>query len=359
MDHHEFSPSRLEQFRLCPGSYVMQQGIPDEESEWAAEGTLLHDAVATGKKDGLNAEQIEMVDKCREFADSMIIPGSTYTPEQKFDIKDSDGTVLTYGTADAVIYDEQTKTLTVIDWKFGYTPVDNVNENIQLACYAVGAMEHYGVNTCDCWVFQPRLYRKSHHLFSHPKAVKANIKSIIKAATDDRMTLIASEKACRYCRARLNCPAFRIEFQKMAATKGNYDLSNIKHLEYLYDASKAVKSFINEIERTVKKVIEEAGSCGKYAFHVSDGAREIKDLNSLYSAVKDLVTPREFNKVCKVTLGKFETLVADKLVAEARSKGEKLTKTNARKQCYGMIADLITRGKSTKKIVECKPKAMG
>lgn len=354
MDHHEFSPSRLEQIRLCPGSYLMQKGIPDEESEWAREGTMLHNAVASGSNRGLNDEQIELVDRCRDFMKGLIDGNCAFEQERKFEIYDNenDDILLTYGTADVVIFNKLTNLLTVIDWKFGYTPVNDVSENIQLASYAVGAMSHYGVNNCDCWVFQPRLNRKSRHLFTCPEAIIANIKTIIKRATSDRMVLYASENSCRYCRARLSCPAFRVEFQKMAASRGNYDLSNIKHLERLFDASKAVKSFINDIEAAVKKVIEETGRCGRYTFQTTEGAREIKDLNGLYSAVKDLVTPREFNDVCKVTLGKFETMIADKLIADAKAKGEKLTKAGARDRCYGMIANLITRGNPTKKIVE-------
>ena len=144
----------------------------------------------------------------------------------------------------------------------------------------------------------------------------------------------------------------RTKFQKLTASNGDYDLNHIPTLEKLYEASKGVKSFLSEIENAVKKVIEEKGRCGKYTFEFTKGSREVKDLNALYAAVKDYLTPQEFNDVCKVTLGKFETAVADKLVAEASATGEKLTKTEAKKRCYAMIADLITTGTPTKKIVE-------
>ena len=99
-------------------------------------------------------------------------------------------------------------------------------------------------------------------------------------------------------------------------------------------------------------MIEQRGSCGKYVFQISDGAREIKDLNSLYAIVKDYLTPQEFNSVCKLTLGKFESLLSDKLISEAEVNGEKLTKTDAKKMVYGMISSLITKGNPVKKIVE-------
>jgi len=352
MNHHDFSPSKLEQFRICPGSYQMQLGIPDQPSEASLEGTILHNRVATGNTDGLTSEQIDLVEKCNEFLKTIIGGGSIVQKEKTFDVLDNDGIILTYGTADVVIVDPTGDDLIAVDWKFGYTPVNDVENNIQLATYAVGAMQKYDRDHCDCWVFQPRIHRKSHHVFTNRAAIIANIKNIIKRAQSDSMVLHPSEDSCRYCRARLNCPAFRVKFQKLAASRGDCDLSNISTLETLFDASKSVKSFLNEIEAAVKNVIEANGRCGKYGFQVSEGSREVKDLNMLYSAVSDLVTPREFNDVCKVTLGKFETLVADKLIAEANAKGEKLSKNSAKQRCYAKIADLITRGTPTKKIVE-------
>lgn len=351
MDHHDFSPSRLEQFRLCPGSYFMQKDIPEVEGEWAKEGKLLHKAIETGNYDGLSDDQIATVEDCRAFALSLTnSPDALVEREQTFEITDDDGNVLTVGIADHVIVDNGT--LTVIDWKFGYNPVNDVKENIQLAAYALGAMLKYGIACCDCWVYQPRIHKKSHHVFTNAAAIRANIRTIIKRSQSENLLLKPSDSACRYCKARLNCPAFRLKYQHLSACKRDYDLSDIPTLTSLFEASKEVKSFINDIEAAVKSIIERDGRCGKYIFQISEGAREVKDLNALYAIFKELVTPQEFNSVCKITLGKFETLIADKLIADAKAKGEKLTKTDAKALCFQMMKDLITRGNSTKKIVK-------
>lgn len=355
MDHHEFSPSRLEQLRICPGSYIMQQGLPDATSDISAEGTLLHNAVATGDFTGLSDEQIEVVQQCIDFYKSFMKEGSTVLFEQAVEIKDPEtGIVLTKGIIDCIVVIEP-DVIVCIDWKFGYIPVNDVARNIQLASYSAGVMQLFNVSSVDAWVFQPRIHKKSHHLFTSESAICANIQAIItktQISSSGSIHLFACEEACRYCKARLNCPAFRVKFQKLTASNGDYDLNHIPTLEKLYEASKGVKSFLSEIENAVKKVIEEKGRCGKYTFEFTKGSREVKDLNALYAAVKDYLTPQEFNDVCKVTLGKFETAVADKLVAEASATGEKLTKTEAKKRCYAMIADLITTGTPTKKIVE-------
>ncbi|MDD3165295.1 MAG: DUF2800 domain-containing protein [Oscillospiraceae bacterium] len=354
MDHHEFSPSRLEMFRICPGAYKMQLGIPDVPSEYAAEGTLLHNAVATGNLDGLNREQISVVDECWEFIES-IAPKSDYSRAHEVKMlvrNDLDGGILTIGTADFVAINSRRDDLICVDFKFGYTPVKVVKQNIQLAAYSAGAMQMEKIGSCDAFVFQPRIHARSHHVFTNEKAILANIRSIIKRCNGEPFILNATEESCRYCNARLNCPAFRLKFQRLLACKRDYDPSDIPTLVSLFDASRGVKTLISEIEANVKKVIEETGRCGKYGFQITDGAREIQDLNALYAVVKDYLTPHEFNDVCKVTIGKLENAVADKLIAEANAKGERLSKNSAKQRCYSMIADLITRGSPTKKIVE-------
>lgn len=352
MDHHEFSPSRLEQYRVCPGSYWMQKGIPESESEIAKEGQLLHNAVATGDLKGLDDEQTKAVQKCQAFIDEFWSEGDELFFEKKVAVYDPEtNEIITFGTVDAVIV-KQRKTIIAPDWKFGYNPVKNVSENIQLAAYAAGLMQLFvGASGCDSWVIQPRISNRSYHRFTNLSAIIANIKSIIKRAKSDRLVLNATEDSCRYCIARLNCPAFRLKFQRLAACKRDYDLSNIDTLVKLYDASRGVSAIIREIENEVKKVIEDKGSCGPYRFEISEGSRQIKDLNSLYAMLKEFVTPNEFNNVCSVTLGKLEKLMSEKLVADAKAHGETLSKVAASERFYGMVGGLISRGSPSKKIV--------
>lgn len=351
MKHHEFSPSSLEQYRLCPGSYQMHRGIPEQPSEAAAEGTLLHNAVATGDFTGLTSEQIELVTRCIEFRNSFVTPDALVLNEEAVRVHDDNDEIVTTGTADCIILPNKPVPI-LIDWKFGYTPVNDVNKNIQLAAYALGVMQEYKVDSVDAWVFQPRLGKKTHHVFTNATAILSNIKTVIKTASGDNILLKPSEAACRYCKARLNCPAFRVKFQKLMASRNDYDLSDVPTLEKLYDASKPIKSFLNEVENAVKSIIEAKGACGKYIFQTSEGAREIKDLNALYSVVKNYLTTAEFNNVCKVSVSKLESAVADRMIAGAKAEGGKLSKAEAKRVVSELISDLITRGNPKKTIVE-------
>lgn len=351
MDHHEFSPSRLEQCRICPGSYLMQKGIPETETEYAREGKLLHNAVATGNLHGLNDEQKRMVEECNNFLEKFLVPGAEVYTEKTVCIRDPESCeIITFGTEDIII--KKDDCLTMIDWKFGYTPVSNVRENIQMASYAAGGMQLFRVPHSDNWVFQPRIHHKSHHVFTNERAIISNIRNIIRRAQSDTMTLKATEESCRYCRARLNCPAFRVKFQRLTASRGDYDLTDTNTLVRLYDASRGLNAFIKEIEAAVKKAIERDGQCGKYRFDITEGSRQIKDLNALYAKLKDYVTQKEFNDICTVTLGKLESLMSRKLIAEAKARGETMSNTAAVKLFYDMVSELVTRGSGSKRIVE-------
>lgn len=353
MKHHEFSPSGLEQMRLCPGSYKMQLGIENEDNEYSIEGTMLHEAVATGNIEILNDEQLALYQTCYDFLAEQVQDGDKVFKEQKVVIKDKDGSILTEGTADVVIQHED-DSITVIDWKFGYNPVNEVNKNIQLASYAVGAMQKFAASSCNCWVYQPRIYAKSSYVFQNADAIIENIKLIIKRAKTESYVLNASEDACRYCRAQMDCPAFRDKFRQMVLADSDYDLTHEHNVERLYDASKVAKAMIKRIEDAMREIIVDKGSCGRYTIKETSGARQINDINQLYNVVKDYVTIDEFMSTCKLSITKLEALLSNKLIARADAMGEKMTKVKAKMECNELMSDLISYGTPKQRIVEIK-----
>jgi len=342
---------------LCPGSYHMQKGIPEQASEAAAEGTLLHAAVATGNMDGLTEEQKDLVQQCIDFREKLcreqgLIHGGSEVKLQVF----KGDKLLTEGYADDVLLRLKPNTVTVehvvvIDYKFGWTPVTSADMNIQAGGYCSGAMLKFCCDSAEAYIFQPRIHKTTNCRYSDSEAMIDNIEQIIENAKDEKaLTLRPSETACRYCRARLACPAFRMKFQALTASAGGVDMANPKVLEALYDASKDVKSFLREIEDAVRKRIEIDGSCGKYGFKMSDGKREVSSLADMYQRCSDYISQGEFLGLCSVTLGKLESLVADRIVAEAATRGEKVTKADAKRRFFDATKDLIRKGNPTKTI---------
>ena len=349
MEHHAFSPSRLDQLRICPGSYFMQLGLPEEESsEYAAEGTMLHERVAQGgNTDGLDLEQAGLVESCMDFLARLTMNDEVFH-EQKLPLHTLDGEELTFGTLDVVIK-HQSERLTVIDWKFGYNPVSEPGNNAQLAAYCAAAMQYFNASECTGYVFQPRIRNTSCFTFTNAPAIARNIKAIIDAAgNEDKIILAVTEESCRYCRAKGICPAFQIKYKKFYHLDG-HDLENEEVLATLYEESKIIRSHISDIEKAVKNFIEKEGRCDKFVFKTSEGNRQIQNLNELYDRVQDFVTPREFNAICSVSVPKLDSLLAAKIIAAS---DEKKTKKAAKEEAGEMVADLISRGTPTRKIVE-------
>ena len=162
-NHHRFSPSKLQQMFLCPGSYRMQKNLPEVQTEFSSEGTMLHERVCDGNVAGLTQEQIELVNLCRD--EIIGLPNPQH--EILISVIDEDFNEVTYGTADFV--SEGSEYVVGIDWKFGMHKVSEVKNNIQMAAYAAGLMLKYN-KPVEMRIFQPRLRYKSSHIFNDVNA---------------------------------------------------------------------------------------------------------------------------------------------------------------------------------------------
>lgn len=351
--HHPFSPSSIDRIKACPGSWFMQQGMPREESDEADEGTMLHDRVATGDLSGLTAEQEELIHACEDRLEEIGWGEAEIIHEKPLEIYGSDGDVLTSGTADVVVLHRdasgKVETVDIIDWKFGRTPVKEVSRNFQLAAYALGAMQLYGVSECNAHIIQPRIHAESEYCFTKPANIQYNIEQMIKRAKADTIVLEAGEH-CKYCRAKSKCPAFARVFE--AVDVPNEDaLTNPETLLELWNKSKVVEKYIDKIKEAVEAYVTEHGELGGWHWKEKPGNREIKDVSALMNRVGDIITPDEFYGACKVSVAAIVGLLVDKLTAETKAQGIKATKAETKRQVESQLSDLITRGKATRTLV--------
>lgn len=351
-------PSQLQQYAACPGSYRMQLGIPEETSPDAEEGTRLHRAVATGDTEGLDAEQTALVDECREFLARLVdktgLDQVTY--EQPLTVRALDGTELTHGTADILMRSTKRPELcVVVDWKFGRVPVEDTDTNLQLAAYALGAMQLTGADTCVAHIYQPRLRRYVWHEFRSPAAIDANIRAVVRAATSGPMVLNPGEEQCRYCRAKNECPAFRRMTTAVATVAQDSNaLSDPATLAKWYSNALAVRKYCDAIEKAMKDYLDQHGECGPYRWKETAGRREVDDISNAFSALSDILTQSQFLDCCTVAVGKLEDAVVRRLQAQAQAKGGKLTERDAKTQFAAMMDGIIRNGTPTRKVVKGK-----
>lgn len=241
MSHAVLSPSAAGQWRYCPGSIVMQAQFPEtERSEAAAEGDAAHWVGAEtlsgrgadpfiGRKapNGVLIDE-DMVDAATVYVGHVasIIdgPGARgIIVEKPLAIKRVHPEC--FGTPDARFYDAARKALHIWDLKYGFGIVEP-KENKQLICYAIGALDELAETlktpfavldqeiTVHLHIAQPRAPHKMGPVRSRSlkgSDLRAWANELNAAAIE---ALSAEPKCvsgdhCKYCSARLACPAAR------------------------------------------------------------------------------------------------------------------------------------------------------
>lgn len=350
--HHDFSPSKLQQFKECPGSYKMQFGLPDNPTPESDEGTRIHAAVATGDLSGLNHAEEELARGALEFLES-IASGTEMKcemiRERPVKVLAPNGGMLTEGTADVIVRWEDGH-IEVIDWKFGYRAVPDASVNIQTAAYALGAMQEFGVSECTAHIWQPRLKRHSVYTFRKPEAILANIRGIVSRCQSEKVTLCPGD-ACTYCRAKGRCPAFQSRFRAVAIAEPVLPADDAALAE-LYERSKIAEKYIAEIKKAVETRMDaNGGRCAHLVFKEIPGRREISDISQAHVMLDHLLTPSEFLSCCKASVTGLVDAASAKLIAQASVRGDKLTKTKAKAEIEELLEETITRANPTRQIV--------
>ena len=247
--HAVWAPSSFSRRIDCPGSYVLEHGAPDRETEDAARGTAAHQVLTWALKAGRPAaaylgevidvgrfsftvhadmaervqstidwlstsvEQVMGVDDQVNFAEDLMVPAD-------------DG----WGTLDVCA--AQGSTLVVLDYKDGYVPVDvgtPGQPNAQLALYALGALKRY--EAAGPWdkvllvIAQPRISTEPSTVLLELNQLRKWLANLARPAVmrcltalDERdvptrfeQFLHPGEDQCRFCAAKASCPAIRGE----------------------------------------------------------------------------------------------------------------------------------------------------
>lgn len=174
--HSKLGASSMYRWSACPGSVRQSAGIANTSSAYAEEGTNAHSLAAHcltnalyassmigakmacdhGARFSVTAEMAEAVDVYLEAVYELTLAGAALHVEQRFDLSSVHPGC--FGTADAVIWDEHEKLLTVMDYKHGAGIPVNVFGNPQLRYYALGALLSLGypANKVKLVIVQPR-----------------------------------------------------------------------------------------------------------------------------------------------------------------------------------------------------------
>ncbi len=342
--HHKFSPSGAARLMACPGSYRMQLGRPEETSEYAAEGTLLHDVVAklegsehsaTNCKSvyaGLTAEQERCVEACLEYAKLNTPEGAEVHRELKVRVWHNFD-LLTEGTADYVVIVGDRAVL--IDWKFGRGAVADPAGNPQLALYACGVAQKFRVSEVECHIFQPRVGDHAPpYVFRDFDAIRERYAAAVEMAEGPGLQLLAGDH-CKYCRAAAHCPALAMAANDaVVITKVTPE-----NAAEVHEQIKAAKQWLDAVSKAVKALVLDGNAPGLEIKETR--TRVIEDAQAAYNAVAENLTKDEFLALVSVPVGRLEEAIFGKLRAKH---GDAMLVKDLRAIAKKLVNEVATRG---------------
>jgi hypothetical protein len=236
--HAELGASVASRWMACPGSIRLSREVPhgggSNNSSFAQEGTRAHalaelcltkgvdpDVYVGVEMEGGEIDE-EMAEYTQVFVDycrSLLTEGTDHWVERKFSLAKLTPPAPMFGTADFVAYDKPTRTLHVVDLKYGSGVLVEAKGNKQLRYYGLGAMlsldpAEYPVDQVTMTIVQPRML--------HPDGVvrsdEMNAIEMIEFAADLMAAARAAQEPdaplnagahCRFCPASGICPAQR------------------------------------------------------------------------------------------------------------------------------------------------------
>lgn len=225
--HSKIGASSMDRWSACPASVRLSEGMPNRSSVHAEEGTFAHGVAAkwllTKHAPKIHAEpgvfdgeprivSQEILDAVKVYVDAVRAESATKEwIEEKFDLSSLHPGL--YGTSDCIQWLEKEKLLRVWDYKHGAGIFVEVERNVQLLYYALGALLKTKVpaNEVEIIVCQPRCtmgdaIRRWRFKSAEILDFAADLVEAAKATEDPFVKPVPGEH-CRFCPAAPICPA--------------------------------------------------------------------------------------------------------------------------------------------------------
>ena len=268
--HAKLSASGSARWLACTGSVKAELQFPNTSSSYAMEGTTAH-ALAerclteditpnyylNKQLDGYTVDE-DMVDNVAAYVAYVKSFSGIHFYEVRVDFSEwiPDG----FGTSDAIVIDNKSNTVHVIDLKYGKgVPVDAEN-NSQGMLYALGVLSEYGfiydLDHVVIHIYQPRIKNYSSWSITANELLKWAewAKQRAEEAIQDDAPRTPSDKACQWCKAKATCKALLDHTHKIIMHDFD-ELDNIKpdtlterELKVVMDNAKLIKSWLDAVE---------------------------------------------------------------------------------------------------------------
>ena len=219
-EHSTLSASASHRWLACTASVKFTEGMPDNSSAYAEEGTRAHELCAWKVAEMFKVQGVKKPDfkydsateECADgyaaFIAEKMTDGAAIFLEQRVDYSDYTAPG-SFGTADCVIVAGDT--LKIVDYKHGVGVPVECDNNPQLMLYALGAYsalkDLYDIKNVEMSIYQPRIGNISTWATSMQELIDTAtsvFKPKAEEAISDKGSFCAGEW-CRFCKGKNTC----------------------------------------------------------------------------------------------------------------------------------------------------------
>jgi hypothetical protein len=231
------APSSLQYLALCPGRGQQCKNVPQTTSKAMEDGDDQHEIIAAYIEAAIRKTAMPEIEERFQEPISIALQhlnniASTLSGDATILIEHKLTRIkavlgIEHGTLDFAAIDGVRAAL--IDFKFGTSFVDSPLYNLQLQTYAVALFAEYPqLETIDAHIVQPNVEEEwQHKSATYTREMLAEFREriigIVKVARSENPPLVPGHKQCKWCRAKMSCPA-RIE-QTAIIPVGTVDLN--------------------------------------------------------------------------------------------------------------------------------------
>lgn len=266
--HAKLSPSGAKRWSNCPESLTLSEGMPEQSSPYAEEGTRAHvfaSAALQGLEVSLEGYKYPgEVEDMRKHARAWVkgVEEWSFTPstilvEESVCAETSAGRV--WGTADAIAISKDGKDMLVADYKYGagvrVLASENGIPNEQIAIYAYCALRSIGpaerVKTVTLAVFQPRISAQ----WSYTSLSVEELDSFVNSICDRYVSNKGKFRAgswCQWCRAKPICQAAKEHAEVVVQNAKEIVADNYQDLDAVAAFLKHDASFLRSLAKSIE-----------------------------------------------------------------------------------------------------------
>ena len=316
----DVTASGLKYAEVCPGF----ENDPGGDRSFAEEGKLLHKACETGDSSKLTNDQRELVERCLKVVEPLTVGADRDLREHMLKVP----IINRRGIIDRLIV--KGDTAYAVDWKFGWNPVDDAEQNNQGQAYALAVLKGLpAVNRVVVVFVSPRCHEITKGEFTRDDIprIETRISTIVarrKECVSGKDELLnPTDEICRYCGKRGTCAAL---YSKALVVAQGYSDAQLDIPPKFHPSTWTTpeehavgRKLALVLEKWVESVkahglqfvLDSGETIPGFEMKSRAGKRDIKDPVAAFVALKDEMSSEEFLGACgPVSVAKLETVVA-------------------------------------------------